>query len=749
MSAPKVTTNVLAGSVIRRLGRYIPLILVLLATAVVYVTGWHRALSLETLVGNRAAIDAYIHSHGMVAVLAYVGLYAAVTAGALPAGAVLAVAGGFLFGTLTGGLGAAIGSTLGATILYALARSAFGERIMHGTGSWLAVFAAGFRTDAFYYILFLRLVPSPSWATSMASGSLGVRPGVFVAATALGRLPGSFVFALFGAGFGSVIATQEAAFVACRAAGGEDCRVAFNPADVLTPTLLAGFIGLALLALVPVLARRFLMRRAVPVNQKPCSYMAELLKPNLCVIGAGPAGLDFAMGAAAHGASVVLVERGAIGGRWIAGSLATASLSAAARRARAIREGAGFGVIAGIASVDFARLREHARTVASIAAQNVRRERLAGLGINFIEGTAQFTGRRIVAVGEAVTIRARRFVIATGAASVLPTITGIETVPHLTDGTVLDLREVPRHLVVIGATAHALVVAQALHSFGAAVTVLAETEPLADEDPECARILMDQLERLGIVLHGGVTIARVEAADEGVRVVFKDAAKDANTETTITGSHVLVAASWRPLTDGLGLEAARIKFSSQGIFVDTSLRTSNRRVYAIGDAIGARPSVQAARQHASVAVRNVVFRDTLRLDPALAPRVVATEPALAHVGLDEEAARQGGYRFRVLRWANRETDGAQAERDVRGHIKILTDTQGRVLGATIVGRNAAELIAPWSLAVAQRLDIRTFASAVVPFSTLAEVGNRAAATYINPGLTRPLGQRVMAWLRLS
>ena len=473
--------------------------------------------------------------------------------------------------------------------------------------------------------------------------------------------------------------------------------------------------------------------------------MPELLKPNLCVIGAGPAGLDAAMGAAALGASVVLVERGDLGGRWLAGSLATTSLSAAARRARAIREGAGFGVSAEITSVDFARLREHARTVASIAAQNARRERLAGLGVHYIEGAARFTGRRIVAVGDAVNIRAKRFVIATGAVSTLPPIPGLDAVPHLTDDTVLDLREVPRHLVVIGSTAHGLVVAQALHSFGSAVTVLGEVEPLAGEDPECARILLEQLERQGVVLQSGVTIARVEAADKGVRVV----AKDAKGETTIAGSHLLVAAIWQPLTERLGLEAARIKFGNQGIFVDTSLRTSNRRVYAIGDVIGARPSVHAARQHAGVAVRNVLFRKTVRLDPALAPRVVATEPALAHVGLDEETARQGRHRFRLLRWTYRENDRAQAERDIRGHIKILTDPGGRVLGATIVGRDAAELIAPWSLAVAQGLDIRAIAGAVVPFSTLAEVGNRAAATYLKPGLTRPLGQSIMAWLRRS
>jgi uncharacterized membrane protein YdjX (TVP38/TMEM64 family) len=231
-----------------------------------YGTGWHRDLSLETLAVNRAAIDGFVREHILLATLAYVGLYAAVTASALPAGAVLAVGGGFLFGTLIGALGATLGSTLGASILFWLARGTIGQAMLRRAGVKLAAFAAGFRADAFCYILFLRLIPSPSWMTSLLSGSLGVRPLTFVAATALGRVPGSFVFALFGAGFGSIIAAQEVSLLACQAAGGEDCRFDFNASDVLTPKLLAGFIAMAFLALLPVLARRLLMRRVSPTG---------------------------------------------------------------------------------------------------------------------------------------------------------------------------------------------------------------------------------------------------------------------------------------------------------------------------------------------------------------------------------------------------------------------------------------------------------------------------------------------------
>jgi uncharacterized membrane protein YdjX (TVP38/TMEM64 family) len=241
--------------------RLLPLAVIVGALAVVYAMGWHRGLSLETLVGNRAGIDAFVTDHRAVAVLAFIALYAAATMGAIPAGAVLAVVGGLLFGTAVGGLSAMVGSTIGATTLYLVGRGAFGPVLARGRSPMLRAFAAGFRADAFSYVLFLRLMPTPSWLTSLGAGSLHVRPATFVAATALGRTPGSFVFALFGAGLAGVIDTQEALYRACLAAGGADCRVDFDPAKVLTPTLLAALVGLGLLALVPVVAKRFLLNR--------------------------------------------------------------------------------------------------------------------------------------------------------------------------------------------------------------------------------------------------------------------------------------------------------------------------------------------------------------------------------------------------------------------------------------------------------------------------------------------------------
>jgi pyruvate/2-oxoglutarate dehydrogenase complex dihydrolipoamide dehydrogenase (E3) component len=475
--------------------------------------------------------------------------------------------------------------------------------------------------------------------------------------------------------------------------------------------------------------------------------MAELIKPDLCVIGAGPAGLDVAAGAAALGVPVVLVERGAMGGRWLNGSVGATALIAAARAARRTREAQAFtqalGATAPDVTIDYAKVREHVRAVVAAVAPNATRERYTAFGVRVIAGAARFTDRKTVAIGDAVTIRARRFVIATGSSPSPPPIAGLDSVPHVTEDTILDLTEIPAHLIVVGASPTALALAQAFRWFGTAVTVVDAAEPLAGEDPECAGILLDQLGRDGIVLRAGVAVARVEQAGQGIQVVLAGT----GTEETIAGSHLMVAAGRRPNVDGLGLAEARVRCEAERIVLDHGLRTTNKRIYAIGDVAGAPPSVHAARHHAGLVVRNALFRQAVRLDPALVPRVTFTEPALAHVGLDEVAARQGGRPINVLRWPYRENDLAQAERDVCGHIKVVTDPKGRILGATIVGREAAELIVPWTLAVSQRLDIRAFAGMVVPYPTLAEVGKRAATTYFSPSLTSSWVRRIITMLR--
>ncbi len=209
---------------------------------------------------------------------------------------------------------------------------------------------------------------------------------------------------------------------------------------------------------------------------------------------------------------------------------------------------------------------------------------------------------------------------------------------------------------------------------------------------------------------------------------------------------MLIATGRKPNIEDLDLQAARIGYGPHGVVVDTGLRTTNRKVYAIGDVAGGQ-FTHTANYHAGIVIRNALFRLRARTDDTLVPRVTFTEPELAHVGLSEEQARERHKTIRILRWPYHENDRAQAERETDGHIKIITAKNGRILGATIVGAHAGELITTWTLALSRGLNIRAMAGIVVPYPTLAEIGKRAAISYFSPSLTNPKIRRLITFLR--
>ncbi|MBO0712721.1 MAG: FAD-dependent oxidoreductase, partial [Acetobacteraceae bacterium] len=448
--------------------------------------------------------------------------------------------------------------------------------------------------------------------------------------------------------------------------------------------------------------------------------------------------------AAAFGVPVVLVEKGKMGGECLnSGCVPSKALIAAARHAAAIREAAAFGVTAGPATVDFARVRQHIRGVVAAIAPNDSKERFTGLGVQVIAGAARFTDRATVAVGDAVEIKARRFVIATGSSPALPPIPGLAETPHFTNETIFGLAECPHHLVVIGAGPIGLELAQAFRRLGAEVTVIEAFAPLANEDPECAAIVLDALARDGVTIRSGITVASVQLAGAGVKVAVAVGER----EEVIEASHLLIAAGRMPNVADLALDLAGIKHGPHGIVVDKRLRTTNKRVYAIGDVAGGPRFTHVASYHAGLVVRHAVFRLPGRVRYAAVPRVTFTDPELAHVGVTEADAKARRHRFRVLRWPYHENDRAQAERASEGHIKVVVTRRGKILGATIAGRNAGELIAAFALATGNRLNIRAFATTVTAYPTLAELGKRAAMTHFAAGLTGPAVRRIIAWLR--
>lgn len=473
--------------------------------------------------------------------------------------------------------------------------------------------------------------------------------------------------------------------------------------------------------------------------------MAELLNPDICVIGAGSGGLSVAAAAAAFGVPVVLIEKGKMGGDCLnTGCVPSKALIAAGEHAELARSSAPFGVTTSSVAVDFKKVHDHVHNVIAAIAPNDSKERFTGLGVQVISGEARFKDESTVVVGEDVEIKARRFVIATGSSAAIPPINGLDTVPYLTNETVFELTECPEHLVVIGAGPIGLELAQAFRRLGAQVTVLEVAKPLARDDAECAAVVLDQLARENVVIRDGISIVRVRSENSQIHVVIKN--KDH--EETIAGSHLLVATGRRPTVEGLGLDKAGIKYERRGILVDKGLRTTNKRVYAIGDVAGGLQFTHAANYHAGLVIRNALFRLPIAVNEDLVPRVTFTDPELAHVGLTDVQAKEQYGSIRVLRWPFHENDRAQADRNVAGHIKVVTTKRGKILGATIVGAGAGELITTWTLAINQAMNIRAMTSVIVPYPTRAEVGKRAAIGFFAQSLTNPWLRRIIEWLRL-
>jgi pyruvate/2-oxoglutarate dehydrogenase complex dihydrolipoamide dehydrogenase (E3) component len=468
--------------------------------------------------------------------------------------------------------------------------------------------------------------------------------------------------------------------------------------------------------------------------------MTATLAPDLCVIGAGAAGLAVAAGAAQMGAQVVLIERGHMGGDCLNyGCVPSKSLLAAAKLANAWRHGAAFGIAHTPPHIDFAAVMDSVQRVIARLAPNDSVERFAALGVDVIQAEARFVDPRAVRAGDGPLVRPRRFVIATGSAPVVPPIPGLDGVPFLTNETVFASRVLPEHLIVIGGGPVGIELAQAHRRLSAPVTVIDAGPLLPRDDPELVALLAECLAGEGIALMPSTAIAGVERAGSGIAVQL------ANGER-IAGSHLLVAAGRRPNLAALDLAAAGIAANDAGIVVDRRLHTTNRRAFAIGDAVAGGPRfTHVALQQAGIVIRNALFRLPARVDYRALPWVTYTDPELAQVGLTEAEAKRAGSAARVLRWSFADNDRAHTERDTTGVVKVVTSQRGRILGVTILGAAAGDLIVPWALAISQNLRIGAMANLVVPYPSRGEAGKRAAGSFYTPTL---FGRRTRRIVRL-
>jgi len=473
--------------------------------------------------------------------------------------------------------------------------------------------------------------------------------------------------------------------------------------------------------------------------------MTEILTPDICIIGAGSGGLTVAATAAALGVSVVLIEKGKMGGDCLNyGCVPSKALLAAGKQAQAIRDGKKFGVsITGDIKIDPRKVKRHVHDVIAKIAPVDSVERYTAMGVKVIEAAGYFTDRNTVVAGD-YQIKARRYVIATGSTAFIPPIPGLLEVDFFTNESIFENDRKLGHLIVIGGGPIGLEMAQAHRRLGWQVTVVEGFKALGKDDPEIAAIAIEKLREEDISIRENAMVTMVKKRGKsGVRVSIKTG----NMEETIDGTHLLVATGRSVNVEGIGLQEAGVAYDPKGVTVDRYLRSTNKKIFAIGDVAGGLQFTHVAGYHAGLVIQAILFRRKVGADHSTIPWVTYCDPEIAHVGLDERMARKKFRNIRILRAPFHENDRAQAERKTSGMIKIITGKKGYILGVSIVGANAGEMINMWSLAISKSLKIKDMVGYIAPYPTLSEVGKRASVTYYTPMARNPWVRRLIGFLR--
>ena len=455
----------------------------------------------------------------------------------------------------------------------------------------------------------------------------------------------------------------------------------------------------------------------------------DRIKTDICIIGAGSGGLSIAAGAVQMGAKVVLLEGHKMGGDCLNyGCVPSKALLAKGKQSQ--QSGA---------PVDYGAAKDHVAAVIAAIEPHDSQERFEGLGVQVIREFGRFISPTEVQAGDSV-IEARRFVIATGSGPLVPPIPGVEDVELHTNETIFELRERPDHLLIIGGGPIGLEMAQAHIRLGSRVTVIEGARALGKDDPDLAAVVLDSLRAEGVEIIEEAKAERIEKTGDGITVH--------TSKGSFTGTHLLMAVGRKVNVEGLDLDKAGVKWSPRGVEVNASLRTSNKRIYTVGDAAGGLQFTHLAGYHAGVVVRQIVLGLPAKAKTSHIPWATYTDPEMAQVGLTEAQAReQHGDRLTVVRAEFAGNDRALAEEKTKGLIKVMV-VKGRPVGASIVGPNAGDHIGIWAMALANGLKMSAISNTVLPYPTMGEISKRAAGAYFTPKLfENPTLKRVVRFVQ--
>lgn len=459
--------------------------------------------------------------------------------------------------------------------------------------------------------------------------------------------------------------------------------------------------------------------------------MAAAKRYDLCVIGAGSAGLSVASGAAQLGLKTVLIEAGSMGGDCLnTGCVPSKAILAFAKHVHSKQHPGMPGIPALAFDVDRSWANEHVRQTIAAIAPHDSVERFEGLGVTVIKAHASFIDDHRIETENEV-IEARNFVVAAGSRASLPKIPGLDETRVLTNETIFNVETVPEHLVIIGGGPIGIEMAQAHRRLGARVTVLDMKTILPKDDPDLVDMVRQRLQGEGVHIVENASIAEIYHNADGHSIRY---ALDGE-EQSIMGSHLLMATGRRPNIEGLGLDRAGIAFDTKGIKIDARLRTTNHSVFAIGDIAGGPQFTHIAGYHAGIVIRNLAFRFPAKVNYRALPWVTYTDPELAHVGLTLTDARERhGDQITSLIHSFEGVDRAVAERRTEGLLKLVVEPNGRILGCSIAAPGAGELISFWALAITRRLKLRDVSDVILPYPTFGEIARQAASEWYKPTL---------------
>ena len=473
--------------------------------------------------------------------------------------------------------------------------------------------------------------------------------------------------------------------------------------------------------------------------------MSNVQKFELCVIGAGSAGLSLVAGAAQLGYSTVLIEKDKMGGDCLnSGCVPSKALLKASKVAQGFRNTEAYGIKSHEPEIDFAAVKKHVSSVIKVIEPHDSQERFESLGATVIREAATFLDKNTIQAGEH-TITAKYFVIATGARAFIPPIEGIEKDKVFTNENIFDLKVKPKHLIVIGGGPIGIEMAEAHRGLGCKVSVIDMATILANDDPELVEVLRNDLIVKGIDIYEGSAVKSVKHTKMTVTVNIE---KDGEA-LVIKGSHLLVAAGRTPNCDKLDLEKANVEFDRKGVKTDARLRTSQKHIFAAGDVASGPQFTHIAGYHAGIIIRNICFKMPAKVDYKAIPWVTYTNTELANVGLTHKEAldKHGEDAIKTISWPFEENDRAQCEKSTAGLIKITVTNKGKILGAGIVGPHAGELIGIWSLAITKGMKLKDLTGIIAPYPTFGEISKRVAGSWFTPSLFSDKTRKIVGWLK--